>query len=426
MNINYNSKERYNVYFGGSFSTYNTTIERILSLKTTDFQNQKPGTFHIEEDIDWDHAILRAFLDVLYYFKERGIQWDFFYLRFYARHQSFTSVLLQTVNELNIFKKLHLELRFVIEDDVYSADCEYLFPGINHNKQLEFLQVEIDGYYLDRFEEDFTALGSHLREMTGLKELRLRKMVHFNTQSFSQGLSENKSLENLKLNFYDCNGIADEGLSDIITSLASHPKLEDLSIATKDDQFGELSSKALQKLLSKTQTLSMLHLYTNNNGYSGGLNAECIVQGLKKNQSLKSLKIVDSLYGDLMLSKFFQILPHCPKLERLELWEDSITKTDLEQVIHMDKLQKPIKLQIRENSIRDNAAIMTKLLRCHPEVRLILGYCRNFKNNNVELKHIYDWNWNGRYLIDRSTTSVPLSLWPIVFENVKNKPSIIY
>ena len=45
---------------------------------------------------------------------------------------------------------------------------------------------------------------------------------------------------------------------------------------------------------------------------------------------------------------------------------------------------------------------------------------------NVELKHICELNWNGRYMIDRSTTSVPLSLWSLVFERVNGKPSIIY
>ena len=59
MNIDYNSEENYNVSFRGS----DTTIERILSLKTTDFQNKKPGQFYIDEMIDWDHATLGAFLD---------------------------------------------------------------------------------------------------------------------------------------------------------------------------------------------------------------------------------------------------------------------------------------------------------------------------------------------------------------------------
>ena len=128
MNIDYNSEESYDV----EFEDFNTTIGYILSLKTTDFQNKKQRRFcigitdanYIDDEIDWNHTILGAFLDVLYYFKERGIQWEEFTLFFDARDQSFTSVLLQTVNGLNIFKKMFLSLGFD-EDDEYSADCEY-------------------------------------------------------------------------------------------------------------------------------------------------------------------------------------------------------------------------------------------------------------------------------------------------------------
>ena len=224
MNINYNSDERHHVSF---IHDDDTTIERILSLKTTDFQNKKPGKFSIYV-IDWNHALLGAFLDVLYYFKERGIQWETFRLNYYARDQSYTSVLLQTVNGLNIFKRMNLTLNFDDdEEDVYSGDCEYLFPGITQNKQLESLDVVIDGDHLNRFEDDFTAFASHLQEMTTLKELSLDDMTRFNAQAFSEGLDEHKSLEKLSLDFFGCNDIADAGISTIITSLMdAHPQLK--------------------------------------------------------------------------------------------------------------------------------------------------------------------------------------------------------
>ena len=201
MNIDYNSEERYNFEFFG----YNTTIERILSLKTTDFQNKKPGEFFISYDINWNHATLGVFLDVLYYFKERGIQWETFGLNFYAKDQSFTSVLLQTINGLNIFKRMKLCLCFMEDDDEYSAECEYLFHGITQNKQLESLHVAIDGRYRFRFEDDFAAFASLLRETTKLRELTLEYMNHFNTHSFCETLDENESLEKLSLDFQYCN-----------------------------------------------------------------------------------------------------------------------------------------------------------------------------------------------------------------------------
>ena len=419
MNIDYNSEELHHV----SFFFADKTIEGILSLKTIDFQNKKPGTFHIDEYIGRNHATLEAFLDVLSYFKEQGIQWETFHLDFYARHQSFASVLLQTVNGLNIFKEMRLFLSFADEEeDEYSADCEYLFPGINQNKQLESLEVFIKGTHRDRFEYDFTAFASHLREMTTLKELILYGMFHFNQESFLESLNEIKSLESLHLEFQFCNDINDEGISNIVTTLASHPKLKDLHIATSD-QFGELSSKAIEMLLSKTKSLSELDLH--NTGDEGGLNAECIVKGLKKNQSLKSLKTANSLYGDLKFSRFFQILPHCPNLEYLELDEIDIAKSDLAQVIYMDRLQRPIILQIHDAVVSENASVVTKLLRCHPEVRLKVDDPHYVFGKNVELEHICELNGNGRYMIDTSP-SVPLSLWPLVFENANDKPSIIY
>lgn len=177
------------------------------------------------------------------------------------------------------------------------------------------------------------------------------------------------------------------------------------------------------------QTLSKLTL--NNVDNEEGFNAECIVQGLKKNQSLKSLTTVDSLYGDLILSRFFQILSHCPNLEYLELWEERMTINDLEQVIQMGRLQKPIMLRINDDVVQENTSVMTELLRCHPEVRLTVYNRYETFEDNLELEHIYELNWHGRYMIDGSTR-VPLSLWPRVFENVNNskwcddKPSVIY
>ena len=100
----------------------------------------------------------------------------------------------------------------------------------------------------------------------------------------------------------------------------------------------------------------------------------------------------------------------------------------LEQVIHnMERLQKPIILRIYDEDVYENSTVMIELLRCHPEVRL------KVYESNAILGHIRKLNWHGRrYLIDTSTKSVPLSLWPLVFENVNNseccddKSSVIY
>ena len=135
MNINQNSESHFDFLF-----EYGNTAEDIIALKTTDFQNHKPGRFHIWYHDQWDHTILGAFIEVLYYFKERGIEWEKFQLNFKASDQIYTSPLIQMVNGLNLFKKMILDLAFY-DDDEYSADCDYLFPGIMNNKRLEELQV---------------------------------------------------------------------------------------------------------------------------------------------------------------------------------------------------------------------------------------------------------------------------------------------
>ena len=152
------------------------------------------------------------------------------------------------------------------------------------------------------------------------------------------------------------------------------------------------------------------------------MNAENILQGLKNNQSLKSLEIgCNVLYGDLMLSRFFQTLPLCPNLEKLDLWDHEITKSDLEQVIQTERLQKPIVLNLDSVVVYENATVTTELLRCHPEVRMIFDDPDEPFGNSIELEHIFELNWHGRYLLD-SPLRVPLSLWSLVFENV-NKSS---
>ena len=124
-----------------------------------------------------------------------------------------------------------------------------------------------------------------------------------------------------------------------------------------------------------------------------------------------------------MLSRFFQLLPHCSNLEYIQLWENCLTKNDLEQVIHMDRLQKPITMELNKDVIRQHSSVVIDLLRSHPEMRLELFY--PYEENRLELYLICDLNWYGRYLLDRKG-GAPLSLWPLVFEKANSKPSIIY
>ena len=159
---------------------------------------------------------------------------------------------LEEVTQANFLLHVHDASSQFLEEE--EADRDYWFPGINQNTHLESLMIWFGAE--DRFlEGSFNALTLFLRDTTTLKELRLEDMVHFNTRSFCEALHENKSLEILSLDLMSCQNIADEGISQIITSLTSHPKLGDLKI-TSHDKFGELSSKAfLNPPITSTPTI---------------------------------------------------------------------------------------------------------------------------------------------------------------------------
>lgn len=150
----------------------------------------------------------------------------------------------------------------------------------------------------------------------------------------------------------------------------------------------------------------------------------CIVRGLKKSRSIRMLQTYNAFYGDMVFSRLFRALYDTPTLEKLYLWEEtSITASDLKQVSHMERLKKPIALHLCLQLIKAFPKAFSNLLYCHPELRMKM-FCYHPCLEIIEFRQIYELNLHGRYLLDGST--VPMSLWPTVFEKAKEKPNVIY
>ena len=161
------------------------------------------------------------------------------------------------------------------------------------------------------------------------------------------------------------------------------------------------------------------------------LNAENILQGLKQNTTIRVLTLINALYGDLIFSRFFEVLHSNHTLEHLRLnLGESREKQNLDQAIQMDRLSRPIKLDLDKSWILKNVQEMEQLLRSHPEIRLDSFTLKcdghGWRGNFPKLAHYIDLNWHGRYLLDNRNQQVPLSLWPLALEKVKKDPNVMY
>ena len=410
-----------------------TTVNDIRSLKHVDFGNLKPRSFKVGfdlekgegYDIEWNDSLLKAVIDVFDHFKEKNIMWEDLYLVFRASDIPFTRRVLYTANELSIFKGLHLVQRGNFEEG------ENLFPGISLNKRLEVLCL----YVLDLnvSADDCRALGQLLQTSSSLKMLGLSGIGTFNHQEILKGFAENKTLEMVDIHVSSRDSITDVEMSEFVRCLSPNPKLQKVFFRT-GKQIGEMTSKAIENLLKESTTLNDFHLEGKTAGADTKrwLNTECLLRGLKKNRSLEFLTIKNALYGDLVFSRLFRTLLHCPILREIAFTDEAIPKEDLEQVVQMERLPRPIRLVLDGIVISDSLKEITQLLYAHPEIKL--GCNQNLSPEYLRERyssqdfsafhHFLFFNLYGRYLLDHH--NVPLSIWPLVLEKAKRRPNIIY
>ena len=391
-------------------------VDRILGLKDVHFDTmQEPGTIDLSSALGkWNHSILGALVDVFYYFSEEEIVWECLKLSFDESDRNLTRPLLHLANHLNLFKKLDLQLCSDPEDSVD------LFPGITLNNCLE--AIKLNGSSISS--HDLEVLNRLLQSTTSLKELGMNCKGTVDYQLLSQGFIENKTLRKIFFEF-DFREIEDEEIANIITIVTPHPLIQTLVIDWYD-QFGRLSSLALQQLLASTSSLCTLKISKYRMAYHEDMNLGHILQGLKANKSVKCLKLWDEFSDNFMvLSRFFDVLQASSNLEDLSLNCAEIDAEDLEKVIEMDRLPKRIRLRLSDYCFDDDVSQPMKklLLHRHPEIVFDAGHRYHF-NDGKDGLHIFNMNLHGRYLLDRD--DVPLSLWPLVLEKANQNASVIY
>ena len=285
-----------------------------------------------------------------------------------------------------------------------------------------------------------------------------------------EGLAKNTSLEKVEIDFEGC-PMTDESLAPLVKSISQIPTLESLTLSLPC-QTGQLASTEIQDLLFSSHRLTNLELngpvsVSSNNleGYDSEkdnqdssegiqLDENRILRGIKSSQSLKSLKLQRVMNSDWCLSRLFEAIRSCPSLRRLEVQGRTAIMKGLEVLVSMQRFDRPLQLILPVDSYLKEYAnameIIQGFLSKHPEMRLkrpsILSKCT--RNNRVHprvagggserfldmmedtlflsksFKHLWDFNWHGRYLLNRQ--DVPLGLWPRVLERATLNPSVMY
>ncbi|KAL3938144.1 MAG: hypothetical protein SGBAC_006874 [Bacillariaceae sp.] len=291
-----------------------------------------------------------------------------------------------------------------------------------------------------------------------------------------QGFAKNSSLETIKLDFAGCR-MTDASLAHLVQSISNIPTLKSLTLSLTC-QAGSLTSAALQDLLLSCELLTELALngpiwlsrskheepetdeeYANDNGNADTIRigAIQILHGIQESQSLESLKLERVMNTDWNLSRIFEAIRSCQTLCRLEVQDRIATMQDLETLVSMERFNRPVRLILPVDQYLQQygnaAAVVQGFLSKHPEMRLqrpsVLSKSARNKNTRTvstivsggvtqlfmdmmedslflskPCKHIWDFNWHGRYLLH--SQEVPLGLWPLVLERTTRNPSVMY
>lgn len=407
---------------------FGDSVDDILALKQANLKT--PGTFTIRNH-RCDGYLLRVLIDVFRYFSKNQILWEAFELDDMdsfemdddAECQYFIRPLVLTANTMSIFKRIKVT---AFTNGPEEPVGELILAGVTQNTQLQSLDVL---YGINQ--GDFDPLIRLLQTTSTLKELTIgMKLDSSELPRFSDALAANNTLEKLEL-WLGGSHISDEGFSRLVRVLANHPKLALLSI-NASECFGPFTSLALRNLLSVSSTLTCLRLqYFDEVGHeSDKISVDHIVEGLKRNSSLRRLDLSNAIDGNMILSRIFPNLKACPNLQVLTL-DSNITQADLEHVVRMERLDRPIFLNLDGTVINSLPATVEALLRSHPEIRLHNMLLHEYEAQSEAFQHVYDMNWHGRYLLHRP--AVPLGLWPLVLQKARThmafpdaEPSVIF
>lgn len=374
-------------------------------------------------------SLLRDILDVFRHFSEKEIVWDTLVLEIDNDGDlgkfHFVRPLLLAANMMSLFRCLKLHADATLVDVEPDQECEFLLAGICLNRRLEVLQLHSTTSGGRVTLGDYIALNQLLKTTKTLKRLTLDGITNFHDDLFCHGLGHNTTLHGLSLSFVQCD-VDDAFLSGILHCLHHHLQLQSL-VLSSSGQFGSMSSQALRALLSSnTCNLKTLALkgyeFFEFDSSSGKLDTDLLLQGIEASKSLKAILVADVLEGDQIFYKFFSLLHRSSVITTLHLWEYDLTEEDVENVIYNQKrLDRPIVLGLGFSVLERLSGSVQKLLWAHPELRMEhIGV----GDQNGAFLHLCEWNWHGRYLMDRP--KFPLSMWPVVLEKANAKPNVIY
>ncbi|CAJ1919594.1 unnamed protein product [Cylindrotheca closterium] len=391
--------------------------DQILALATRRIQN--PRQFSVD-NLSTTKSVSGAIVRVFDHFSRHGILWETLAVTIDREDSSaepyeFTHSVIRKANSSSLFKCLELTAESVTAKT--GPRGTILFPDITKNERLQSISVH--------FCDGALALGDSLalKEMMAtsqtLKELRLWDMTEFDQDLFCEGLTVNKSLEQLTLGLDRCN-ISDKVIADIISTVAGHPALTSFSLFVRG-QFGPLSSQSMEELLSRKSNLLCLKLHDRGRDETRKLCLGRFAKGLRKCDSLKKLDVHNVFHSDESLSRLFVALAESSGIEDLWFWEKTSQK-EFEKVIAMDRLPKPIRLYLDHKIIKDFPKHLEKMLHVHPEVRPFPF----FGKKNASMERICDLNWHGRYLLMRHDNHVPLGIWAPVLEKANRNPCVIH
>jgi hypothetical protein len=406
-------------------------LSKIRRVKYVDIRTAGIFSIWLSASSDDESPLIASIGDIFHHFAKRQIVWEALEVRVEygggPLSHSLTKSILNVANALNLFKRITIQ-----DDECYESSrdddetisikghSEYFLAQLAQSERLEVLEISVPRQMTTGDSRELCQLLENTRK---LRELSFTLNAEFDVHSFCNSLERNATLEKFTLILGNYK-LSDEALGSIMTAL--DPSLKEL-IIEGSDCFGCLSSGRLKSLLAASSSLSTLKLY----GYAPSnvekrARAEDLLKGLRKNKSLQHLVTSSALFDKLAFSNLVEAMRDCSSLKKVCLWEGNLARDDLEKVIQMDRLERPIEINLHNLSplcLYNLTTTIEAVLEAHPELRLSIG--PSYQHEPLSFQHACDLNWYGRYLLYQPKKT-PLPLWSKVLERSNTKPSVIF
>ena len=440
--LNYSDEEYFNFTWNGYLGD---PIDKILDLKKKT-NILKPGVLRlfVSDRDDYEESnLLQALFEVFDHFRKNDIVWEVLEFHFFSCvfRESDKNVLF-SANSASCFKRFVFESPVDFRHGGTDLEKESLLSGMTVNDQIEAVDISPARKITNG---DMDTLIQLLQKSTTFKELYLCDMgANINNPLLIQAFRDNTTLERVHLDTSDES--SDEILANIILSLQDHPTIRDLSIAAGSRPNGglELTSHALRLILASSSTLSFLRL-NSPPCFDSVFNSRQILSGLELTKSLKTIQIKGNYLNGILdgiltcQNSSLETLVykhwdpevrflHGGTIVRRTLRTLNHTIEELERVANMERRKTPIDLELWGLTGQPAMRAIEKILRSQPEIRIITDFI-----GALDSPHTWNLNWHGQYLLEyyqrnNKGSTVPLSLWPMVFEvaNKNENPSVVY